>query len=865
MKKVLLSILLVLLLVLVCCKEEELIVTGPDTIKVGESVKLNANYDEVTWSISDDSIASCELGVVKGLKKGEVTIEARYKDYTYNHKITVVNIEYDIKITGVSEMRVGDEYDFSCTVTPFEKASFTSSDLSILDIDENGYSKALKAGKVTVKATVLDSLSTFEVEVKEKRYTLFEIEYKNSLEVGETSELNIKIESFYDYTFDYVLSNDCIELNDNIIKAIKEGECIIKIYAKEDELVYKEIKIVVTEKKIPTIEFKSKNSLCVGEIDFEEVIFSKDFLTKEIVYEFSCDNAILDNGFLLALTEGKVNIKAYVKDFPEIFCEKEIEIVKGDKHIDEELDKKAQEILDNMSLKQKIGQMFVIGFTQSMFTEELFNAINEYNFGNIIYMGYNCNNPLIIREMSNAIQNEMITKNGVPAFIATDQEGGRVARLTTGATHFISNMALGATQNPNNSFEVGKRMGGELMSYGINTDFAPVLDVNNNSDNPVIGVRSYFDNPVSVSLFGSNMIKGLKQSGVMATSKHFPGHGNTSTDSHYGLPKVDSSYSELLKMELAPFINAVYTGIDAMMTTHIIFSEIDSVYPATLSSIILKDILRDKIGYDGLIISDSMEMNAISKFFGSYNETSVKAVNAGVDILTYTGLSNAILAYEGLLKAVNENHISITQIDESVKRIIKKKISLGIIDNYYSSEDVSSETLLENEKFNVKLAMESLTVLKGEFNGLDKNKRTLIISPTCTYDLQTSGTNSLGTFAIEYLKEFGYDKITSMDVDKVNNSVINDISVKAKRNEIIVVAFSNVKTKNLTTTINLVNILLSLNKEVIVIGLNSPYDYMCYNNLKTYINVYGYQKASVIAITKYLNGEFKASGISPIK
>mgnify|MGYP003298562243 CR=1 FL=1 len=156
-------------------------------------------------------------------------------------------------------------------------------------------------------------------------------------------------------------------------------------------------------------------------------------------------------------------------------------------------------------------------------------------------MAYNVTNPNTLSKMSDDIQNKMLKENNVPGFITIDQEGGRVIRLTNGGTHFISNMALAATNDINNGYLEGQAIGKELRNYGINCDFAPVLDVNNNPENPIIGIRSYSDNPVLVSLFGNKMIDGLQEANVMACSKHFPGHGNTSVDSHYGLPKITSS------------------------------------------------------------------------------------------------------------------------------------------------------------------------------------------------------------------------------------------------------------------------------------------------------------------------------------
>ena len=252
-------------------------------------------------------------------------------------------------------------------------------------------------------------------------------------------------------------------------------------------------------------------------------------------------------------------------------------------------------------------------------------------------MGANVANPATIAKMSNDIQSQMVASNLVPAFISIDQEGGRVVRLSNGGTHFISNMAMLATNDENNTYLQGLAVGKELRNYGINANFAPVLDVNNNPANPVIGARSYGENPFLVARYGVGLINGLRDSKVMATSKHFPGHGNTSVDSHSGLPVITSSKEDLYKIELAPFIASIGEGIDAIMTTHIIFTAIDSTLPATLSEKVLTNLLRNELGYDGIIVTDGMEMGALQSNFGNSNELAIKAVKAGVDMLHVSG------------------------------------------------------------------------------------------------------------------------------------------------------------------------------------------------------------------------------------
>ena len=392
-----------------------------------------------------------------------------------------------------------------------------------------------------------------------------------------------------------------------------------------------------------------------------------------------------------------------------------------DNYKEEEINR-VNNIINNMTLNQKIGQMFVVGFSGTSMPSSLTSAIETYNFGNVILMGQNVSNPLTLKQMTTDIQNKMVSVNGLGGFISTDQEGGRVARLINGGTHIISQMAVSATNNPQNGYLVGEIIGTELSHYGINVDYAPVLDVNNNPDNPVIGIRSYSDDPMQVALYGNNMFKGLTSKGVMGCAKHFPGHGNTNVDSHYGLPIIDSSIEELYQVELAPFISAIANGIDSIMTTHIIFSAIDSKLPATLSEKVITGLLREQLGFDGIICTDGMEMSAVKDNFGGYGETAIKAIQAGCDMLLYTSISNPKTAHTALVNAVKSGQISEERINESVRRILLKKLKYGILDqNYNNSLDNFDEYLQLAEEQNLQLAKEAVTNIKGEFNGLDKN------------------------------------------------------------------------------------------------------------------------------------------------
>ena len=239
------------------------------------------------------------------------------------------------------------------------------------------------------------------------------------------------------------------------------------------------------------------------------------------------------------------------------------------------------------------------------------------------------------------------------------------------------------------------------------------------------------------------------------------------------------------------------------MTTHIIFTAIDSDYPATLSEKVLSGLLREELNYDGLIITDGMEMGAVTNNFGGYDNTAILAVKAGVDILTYTSNSNPKTAHQALVNAVNNGEISIERINESVRRILLKKLEYGILDNYQAKNEDISELLAENEELNLDFAVQSLTRLRGTFESLNKNKSTLIISPISSYDLGSGlEVNSFANYASNYLKSKGYTNVTYATIDaNISNSQSKELLELAKNYDQVVVAMSNVKTSSYTRSI----------------------------------------------------------------
>lgn len=328
------------------------------------------------------------------------------------------------------------------------------------------------------------------------------------------------------------------------------------------------------------------------------------------------------------------------------------------------------EQLTQAAIREKIGQMVMCGFAGKTPTEGILRLIREYSLGGVIYFRDNIGTTEEVRTLSDALQSAARDAGTDPLWIAVDQEGGMVARIDREVALMPGNMALGAAGSPELVYETARISGVELRSLGITLNFAPCVDVNNNKDNPVIGVRSYGENPEWVGVMGAQAVRGFQEGGVSACAKHFPGHGDTVADSHLELPSVPHGLERLRQVELPPFQRAIAAGVDVIMTAHVQFPAYDaSGLPATLSPAVLEGLLRKELAYDGVIATDCLEMNAISKTVG-VGRGAVLAVKAGADlVLVSHRLELQLEALEALYEAVLSGEIPQERIVESAARI----------------------------------------------------------------------------------------------------------------------------------------------------------------------------------------------------
>ncbi|HEV7666395.1 MAG TPA: beta-N-acetylhexosaminidase, partial [Chloroflexota bacterium] len=359
----------------------------------------------------------------------------------------------------------------------------------------------------------------------------------------------------------------------------------------------------------------------------------------------------------------------------------------------------AHQTLAKMTLEQRVGQVFMLGFVGTALNDANRALIGGLHLGGVTLFGRNIDSGSQLATLDAALQT---IADPVPLFISVDQEGGLVVRVTDGATIFPGNMALGATSDPSLARRVAEASAAELLAMGVNMDLAPVVDVNTNPLNPVIGVRSFGSTPEFVSQFATQTIAGLQSSGVSAVGKHFPGHGDTAVDSHRDLPVVLHSRERLDLIELQPFRAAMEAGVDGIMTAHLYVPSIESRQdvPATLSKTVLTGLLREQLGFNGLILTDALDMDAIKKD-RSAAEAAVEAFEAGADMLLIAGINADDRAHlsEGppaLLAAVKSGRISEERLNQSVLRILEAKAKRGILAGAVARPPTPSATVLNS-------------------------------------------------------------------------------------------------------------------------------------------------------------------------
>jgi beta-N-acetylhexosaminidase len=510
---------------------------------------------------------------------------------------------------------------------------------------------------------------------------------------------------------------------------------------------------------------------------------------------------------------------------------------------------------DSLTLEQKIGQLMVIGFDGTDVNPELRQMIAEYHIGGVVLFARNIGSPRQVAALTNELQ-QIAIENGNPGlFIAIDQEGGRVARLTEerGFTEFPSAMAIGATADPQNAYRMASAMAAELRAVGINTDFAPDLDVNNNPANPVIGTRSFGSNPNKVAAFGTAFTRGLQENGILAFGKHFPGHGDTAIDSHFALPSVPHDRARLDQIELLPFKAAIAQGVTGIMSAHVTFPAIDPTpgMPATLSSLVLTGLLRDELRFEGLIATDSLEMGALSTNGYPPPIGAALAFAAGADLLLFNRdhpMHKEVFA--NLLQAIQEGRVSQERLDTSVHRILEVKSKFNILRPTLITDPAQADRLTavtEYRDLASQLARKAITLLKDDASllPLKTGEPLLVIETTAAKGMG----NLLGTTSFEISNDPDEDAIHAA-MEKARGGckvIVTTVDASAHPGQI-----------------QLVNQLLTINPKVIIISVRTPYDIGVLSKVPAALAAYGNNAPSLRAIADVLMGKVKPSGVLPV-
>jgi len=345
--------------------------------------------------------------------------------------------------------------------------------------------------------------------------------------------------------------------------------------------------------------------------------------------------------------------------------------------------------IDSMTIEEKIGQLIFAGIDGTTMTHETRQLIHDYKVGGIILFANNMTSHKQTIELLQQIKNAN-EQNKLPLFLGVDQEGGRVERLSEEIKKLPAAMRVGEQDNPDVSFEFGKLLSQQVKLYGFNLNFAPVLDINSNPNNPVIGERSFGNTAEMVSQHGIKVMEGIQSENIIPVIKHFPGHGDTDTDSHFELPQVDKNLPELESQELIPFKRAIEAGADMIMTAHILLPHIDPDYPATISKKVIHDLLREKLNFTGVIITDDMTMQGLTDHF-EIGQAAVQSIQAGSDIILVAHEYETIFSvYDALKTAIENDEINEDRLDESLERIIKLK------EDYQLGLEVESKIQMES-------------------------------------------------------------------------------------------------------------------------------------------------------------------------
>ena len=514
--------------------------------------------------------------------------------------------------------------------------------------------------------------------------------------------------------------------------------------------------------------------------------------------------------------------------------------------------------LKDLTLEEKVGQMIGLAFSGTEYSEELKMQVEDIGAGLIIYFKDNCANPKQIFELNKKINERAKIK----PFIALDQEGGMVARVTEGITQSPGAMAISAAGSSEYAYHLAYNMGRDLRNIGFNFNFAPVADINCNPLNPVINVRSYSENPQVVMEYVKEAVKGYQDAKLMTSLKHFPGHGDTVVDTHLGLAKVAFDKKRLYNVELKPFIMARDENMPGIMAAHVMYTSIDEKYPTTLSKKVITGLLRDELKYDGLVVTDSLTMKAVFDNF-TLEEIVLHSMNSGCDILLLCGARDIKMQKEFhqiALRLVREGKIPMAKVDESVKRILRYKEMFKVGEIPDTFEQVEKELAkAEDVKYSEMVSEKSITEIinTDQLYPLKKNEKVLIVFPKIKVVTLVEDENNNLMCLADFMEQKPARLYLSLD-PTVEES--NLLLAKVKDYDKVVYCSYNACFNDAQAA--LINALPK--EKLIVAAIRTPYDLLKLKDLKAYLCTYEATPLSLASLAKALEGSIKPMGKLPV-
>ena len=527
-------------------------------------------------------------------------------------------------------------------------------------------------------------------------------------------------------------------------------------------------------------------------------------------------------------------------------------------------------IIADMSLEEKVGQMFVpfvygetiddphSGNAEMAGVETIGEVIEEFHPGGIIYFGWsdNLNSPQQIAQLSNDIQQRALDAGAPPLSLSIDQEEGVVVRLPEPSTQLPGAMALGAAGNPDHARDAAAITAAELAAVGINQNYSPIADVNSNPMNPVIGVRAFGGATDPVSELTVAQVQGFQHDGgISASVKHFPGHGDTDVDSHYGVPIIDKSEADFRAEDLPPFAAAIEAGADSIMTAHIVVPALDdSGRPATLSRPILTGLLREEMGYDGVIVTDSLAMDGVREEFGD-DRVPVEAILAGADQMLMP--PDLRVAYDGVMQAVADGEITEERIEESVRRILEQKERRGVLQDPLVDPDAAEDVLTDpaHRERAQEIADDSITLLA--------NDGVLPLAQDMNVLVTGWGDGDRLDIIVDELLDAGL-QAERLRANDPNQGVIDVIAADAANRDAVVVLTQSTGFAPPEGRQALVAALSELDTPVIEVAVRNPYDTVSTAPTEAALASYGYAPVSLRAVADALLGSINPRGTLPV-